>query len=391
MDSLIQVLLEFGLFLAKTVTILFGIGVLLMLGMRRRQSGHGDSEQLEITDLNHRYRELTYALKQFSLSKKAFKAYLKAERKEEKAREKTGSADRKRLFLIEFKGDIRASEVGALRVLVTTLLMEAREGDQVLVRLSNAGGLVSDHGLAASQLARIRSKGIPLTVAVDTVAASGGYLMACVGERIIAAPFAVIGSIGVLAELPNFHRLLERYGVDFELHTAGEYKRTLTIFGENTDEGRHKLREQLEETHGLFKSFVSTYRPALISIESPRANTGLASAPSSWVSSMPSRPATTSCSRRAKTWTCSSSNTASARSPSSGCSPVSKAAWIVRSRHGAADRTTAFPAVCKSVRPKRVGAPPGMVELHSTPPAVGPAQDDECNSPIPGCRLQPRR
>jgi serine protease SohB len=263
MDSLIQVLLEFGLFLAKTVTILLGIGVLLMLGMRRRQSGHGDSEQLEITDLNHRYRELTYALKQFSLSKKAFKAYLKAERKEEKAREKTGSADRKRLFLIEFKGDIRASEVGALRVLVTTLLMEAREGDQVLVRLSNAGGLVSDHGLAASQLARIRSKGIPLTVAVDTVAASGGYLMACVGERIIAAPFAVIGSIGVLAELPNFHRLLERYGVDFELHTAGEYKRTLTIFGENTEEGRHKLREQLEETHGLFKSFVSTYRPAL--------------------------------------------------------------------------------------------------------------------------------
>lgn len=263
MDSLIQALLEYGLFLAKTITILLGIAVLLILGMRLRQGGHGDSEQLEITDLNHRYRELTYALKEFSLSKKAFKAFLKAEHKEEKAREKTGSADRKRLFVIEFNGDIRASEVGALRVLVTTLLMEARNGDQVLVRLDNSGGLVSDHGLAASQLARIRAKGIPLTVAVDKVAASGGYLMACVAERIIAAPFAVVGSIGVLAELPNFHRLLERYGVDFELHTAGEYKRTLTIFGENTDEGRQKLREQLEETHTLFKSFVATYRPSL--------------------------------------------------------------------------------------------------------------------------------
>lgn len=263
MNSLIPVLLEYGLFLAKTITILLGIAVLLILAMRLRHGGHGESEQLEITDLNHRYRELTYALKEFSLSKKAFKAFLKAEHKEEKAREKTGSADRKRLFVIEFNGDIRASEVGALRVLVTTLLMEAREGDQVLVRLNNSGGLVSEHGLAASQLARIRAKGIPLTVAVDKVAASGGYLMACVAERIIAAPFAVVGSIGVLAELPNFHRLLERYGVDFELHTAGEYKRTLTIFGENTDEGRQKLREQLEETHTLFKSFVATYRPSL--------------------------------------------------------------------------------------------------------------------------------
>jgi serine protease SohB len=263
MDPIIQVLLEYGLFLAKTITILLGIAALLILAMRLRPGGHGDSEQLEITDLNHRYRELTYALKEFSLSKKAFKAYLKAEHKEEKAREKTGSADRKRLFVIEFNGDIRASEVSALRVLVTTLLMEAKEGDQVLVRLDNSGGLVSEHGLAASQLARIRAKGIPLTIAVDKVAASGGYLMACVAERIIAAPFAVVGSIGVLAELPNFHRLLERYGVDFELHTAGEYKRTLTIFGENTDEGRQKLREQLEETHALFKSFVSSYRPTL--------------------------------------------------------------------------------------------------------------------------------
>ena len=262
MDLLLESLVDYGLFFAKTLTLLVGLGVLLLLLFRARQGGdHG--EELEIVDLNDRYRELTRALKEFSMPRKAFKAFLKAERKREKERGKAAESERPRLFVIEFRGDIRASEVAALRVLVTALLLEAQPGDEVLVRLDNAGGMVSEHGLAASQLARIRAKGIPLTVAVDKIAASGGYLMACVADRIIAAPFAVLGSIGVLAELPNFHRLLDRYGVDFELHTAGEYKRTLTLFGENTEEGRRKLRDQLEETHRLFKAFVAEYRPAL--------------------------------------------------------------------------------------------------------------------------------
>lgn len=262
MTLLLESIFDYGLFLAKALTVLAGIVVLVIVVFRSRQGGD-HREHLEITDLRDRYRTLTYAIKEFSLPKKTYKALIKEERKREKEREKAEGEGRKRLFVIEFNGDIRASEVGALRVLVTALLMEAREGDQVLVRLDNAGGMVSEHGLAASQLARIRTKGIPLTVAVDKVAASGGYLMACVADRIIAAPFAVVGSIGVLAELPNFHRLLDRYGVDFELHTAGEFKRTLTLFGENTDEGREKLREQLEETHRLFKSFVAENRPDL--------------------------------------------------------------------------------------------------------------------------------
>ena len=262
MDLLLESLVDYGLFFAKTLTLLVGLGVLLLLLFRARQGGdHG--EELEIVDLNDRYRELTRALKEFSMPRKAFKAFLKAERKREKERGKAAESERQRLFVIEFRGDIRASEVAALRVLVTALLLEAQPGDEVLVRLDNAGGMVSEHGLAASQLARIRAKGIPLTVAVDKIAASGGYLMACVADRIIAAPFAVLGSIGVLAELPNFHRLLDRYGVDFELHTAGEYKRTLTLFGENTEEGRRKLRDQLEETHRLFKAFVAEHRPGL--------------------------------------------------------------------------------------------------------------------------------
>ncbi len=255
--------LQYGLFLAKTLTLLAGIWLVLGLAFRARRGGAGDAaNRLEVVDLNDRYRDLAHSLQEASLPKKAYRQLVKAERKEEKARKK-GAERRPRLFVIDFNGDIRASEVTALRNLVTAVLVDVREGDEVLVRLNNSGGLVSEHGLAASQLARLRARGVALTVAVDRMAASGGYLMACVGNRIIAAPFAVVGSIGVMAELPNFHRLLERNGVDFELHTAGEYKRTLTLFGENTEAGREKLRDQLEQTHELFKGFIAQFRPSL--------------------------------------------------------------------------------------------------------------------------------
>ncbi|NKN31639.1 protease SohB [Marichromatium bheemlicum] len=265
MPPLMELLFDYGLFLAKTLTLLLALVVLLIVVVRARASGQPPapvSGRLEVVDLGARLRDQAMRLRQATLTGKALREAHKAERKHDKQRAQA-SATRPRLFVIEFKGDIRATEAAALRALVSALLLEARSEDEVLVRLDNAGGMVSEHGLAASQLARLRERGIRLTVAVDKVAASGGYLMACVADRIIAAPFAVLGSIGVLAEIPNFHRLLERHGVDFELHTAGEHKRTLTLFGENTEEGRRKLREQLEETHALFKRFVAEYRPGL--------------------------------------------------------------------------------------------------------------------------------
>jgi serine protease SohB len=261
---MMDLLLDYALFLAKTLTLLAAAALLLMAVARARHAaGADDGERLEILDLNERYRDLARALKESSLSRKEFRAWLKAERRQAKARAKTPGPARQRLFVLDFSGDLRATEVAALRVLVTTILLDHREGDAVLVRIDNSGGTVHEHGLAASQLARLRTRGVHLTVAVDKVAASGGYLMACVADRIVAAPFAILGSIGVLAELPNFHRLLERHGVDFELHTAGEYKRTLTLFGQNTDAARRKLQDQLEDTHRLFKDFVSEYRPGL--------------------------------------------------------------------------------------------------------------------------------
>ncbi|CCJ84820.1 Possible protease sohB [Cronobacter dublinensis 582] len=165
--------------------------------------------------------------------------------------------------MLDFKGSIDAHEVSALREEITAVLAVAKPQDEVLLRLESPGGVVHGYGLAASQLQRLRERQIPLTVAVDKVAASGGYMMACVANNIVAAPFAIIGSIGVVAQIPNFNRLLKRNDIDIELHTAGQYKRTLTLLGENTEEGREKFREDLNETHQLFKEFVHSMRPSL--------------------------------------------------------------------------------------------------------------------------------
>jgi serine protease SohB len=256
-----EAFIDYGLFLAKTLTVFLMIGALLIALVRARRGLHMDAQRLDVVDLNGKYRDMARVLKRASLPKKAFLKALKRDRRRRKRRDKGAEGERRRIFVIDFHGDIKATEVASLREILTSILMETEEGDEVLVRLENAGGMVSEHGLAASQLARVRQRKVTLTVAVDKVAASGGYLMACVGERIIAAPFAILGSIGVVAQLPNFHRLLERGGVDFELHTAGEYKRTLTLFGENSDAGREKIREQLEDTHTLFKDFIHEYRP----------------------------------------------------------------------------------------------------------------------------------
>jgi serine protease SohB len=257
-------LIDYALFAAKTFTIIIGMGLLLLIIIRGRQGSiDSDDGQLDILDLSARYREMSLGLKQGTRAKKIFKQTLKQERKAEKLREKNATEPQKRLFVIDFHGDIMASEVNTLREIISALLLEATPDDEVVLRLENSGGAVHEHGLAAAQLLRLRNHNIPLTVTVDTVAASGGYLMAVVANRILAAPFAIVGSIGVVAQLPNFNRLLQRNGIDFELHTAGDHKRTLTLFGENTELGREKLREQLETIHSQFKEFLLTQRPHL--------------------------------------------------------------------------------------------------------------------------------
>jgi len=272
----LEYIYEYGLFLAQAVTLVVAVLVLVAglfsIGQRQKESRH--EGHIEIRHLNEKYKQIGETIqsvvaddatlkKVHKAEKKAEKQKAKALKKASKKGEEDAAAQRKRLYVLGFEGDLKASAADNLREEISAVLPQIREGDEVLVKVESPGGLVHGYGLAASQLQRIRDAGVPLTIAVDKVAASGGYMMACVANRIISAPFAVLGSIGVLAQLPNFNRLLKKHDIDFELYTAGEYKRTLTIFGENTEKGREKFIEELEQTHVLFKDFVAANRPGL--------------------------------------------------------------------------------------------------------------------------------
>ena len=278
---------EYGLFFLKALTFVIAVVVILMAivaaAMRSRESSGGsEGGHIEIKKYNERLEDmqeaLSYALLTPELQKqseKEKKASDKAEKKAakqaaKKAKKQRGTGEtivpekaRPRLYVMDFDGDIRASEVEKLRREITAILTTATPEDEVLVRLESGGGMVTSYGLAASQLDRIRDKKIPLTISVDKVAASGGYMMACVADKLVAAPFAVLGSIGVVAQIPNVHRLLKEMKIDFEMLTAGKYKRTLTVFGENTDEGRAKFIEDIERIHAQFKQYVGERRPQL--------------------------------------------------------------------------------------------------------------------------------
>jgi serine protease SohB len=259
----VEFIFDYASFLAKTVTVVIAIVVVLVaiasMRGRGRRSGGG---QLHVTKLNDFYKGLRDRLEGSLLDKARLKALRKAQAKDLK-KEKKQPDIKPRVYVLDFDGDIKASATENMRHEITALLTLATENDEVVLRLESGGGMVHSYGLASSQLARIRQAGIPLTICIDKVAASGGYMMACIGNRIISAPFAVLGSIGVVAQLPNVNRLLKKHDIDFEVLTAGEYKRTLTVFGENTEKGREKFQQDLDITHELFKNFVASYRPQL--------------------------------------------------------------------------------------------------------------------------------
>ncbi|MBJ9419003.1 protease SohB [Acinetobacter oleivorans] len=216
--------------------------------------------EIRVSHLNARVNEQRKKIAQTTASRLELLQLAQQLAKEAKIRRKNNQ----KIFVLDFKGDIQASAVENLREEITLILATAKAGrDRVVVRLESPGGMVHGYGLAAAQLVRLRDAGFHLTICVDKVAASGGYMMACIANEIIAAPFAIVGSIGVVAQVPNFNRLLKQHNVDFELYTAGQYKRTVTMFGENTPEGKAKFEEELQQTHVLFKHFVEKYRPQL--------------------------------------------------------------------------------------------------------------------------------
>ena len=268
-NNILDFLIEYGLFFAKALTLaltIIGIVAVLIALSSKQKNKKGE---LELIDLSEHLKETKKTIEEKLLSHYQLKALLKKDKKSQKEKHKEAKKSAKsgqseerlpQLYVVDFKGSIDAKEVASLREEVTAILGVASDKDEVFVRLESGGGMVHGYGLAASQLQRIKDHHIPLTISVDKVAASGGYMMACVADKIISAPFAILGSIGVIAQIPNFNKLLKKHDVEFEQLTAGEYKRTLTMFGENDQAGRDKFKQELEETHDIFKQFVTEQR-----------------------------------------------------------------------------------------------------------------------------------
>jgi serine protease SohB len=272
----VDYLFDLLLFVAKTIILVGGvvIAVGLVLGSVREAREMLTHESIDVKNLNERFDAMKCALEDRLLSDDEIKALTKQKKKDDKAEKKAAKKamkanpdsaaakdDKKRLFVIDFKGDIHPTQADNLREEISAILTVAEKTDEVVVRLESPGGTVHGYGFASSQLQRIREADLQLTVAVDKVAASGGYMMASVANTIVSAPFAIIGSIGVVLSMPNFNKLLKKHDIEYEQVTAGEFKRTLTVFGENTDDSRSKTKQELETVHELFKSHIGQFRP----------------------------------------------------------------------------------------------------------------------------------
>ena len=257
-----EILIEYGLFVLKAFTIIVLIFIPIFFLVSTMRQPPETNESLKIKNLTKRYQSMANSLKVLTMNKEEKKKLKKTLKQEKKTNSKT-KTKKKPVYVLNFKGDIEASNVENLKEEISAILQSETKCEEIVLNLESAGGTVIGYGLAAAQLKRIRDAGIKLTACVDKVAASGGYMMACVANKIVSAPFAVIGSIGVVAAIPNFSKILKKLDVDYELHTAGEFKRTITTFGETTDEGREKFKKDLQEIHDLFKEHVTKFRPEL--------------------------------------------------------------------------------------------------------------------------------
>jgi serine protease SohB len=254
-----EILADYLVFLLKVFTIAIAITIPLLMIIGSSKGKNQQRGKLSVTNLSDKYEEMGNAVKSSLMNPKELKKFNKNLSKDKKKREKNDKEDS--VFVLNFKGDIQASEVEKLKQEINAILLSDSECKEVVIRVESGGGSAYAYGLCAAELKRLVDNKINLTVCIDKVAASGGYLMSCVASKIIAAPWAIVGSIGVIAQLPNFHRLLKKNSIDFEMHTAGAFKRTLTTLGENTEEGREKFKSDLEDLHFIFKNFVKEQRP----------------------------------------------------------------------------------------------------------------------------------
>ena len=265
---MVELLSQYGLFLAQVVTVVIAI-IVVIAAVASSRSSDEDSGDVKITCLNEEFDKMEERIKNAIFDKEQLKQEAKEKKKadkaEAKAKKKSDQEDEKkpRVFVLDYDGDIKASGHESLAKEISSVLMVAESSDEIVLRLESPGGMVHAYGLTSSQLDRIKKKEIPLTICVDKMAASGGYMMACIADKILAAPFAIVGSIGVMATVTNFNKILKKNDVDVEIMTAGKFKRTVSMFGEITDEGREKFIEELDDTHELFKDHIKERRPVV--------------------------------------------------------------------------------------------------------------------------------
>ena len=259
-----EFIIQYGVFLLKVVTIVIAIllPVLMIINSSKGRSA-AEKGHLQIKNLSDQFESMGTALQGSLMDPKTFKKFRKDLNKKKKKEDKKPAKDQQSIFVLNFNGDIQASEVDKLKHEINAILLSETKCKEVVLKVESGGGSAYAYGLCAAELKRLVDDKIKLTVCIDKVAASGGYLMSCVATKIVAAPWALVGSIGVIAQMPNINKLLKKNLVDFEMHTAGEFKRTLTVFGENTEEGRNKFKAELEDLHVIFKDFVKDNRPEI--------------------------------------------------------------------------------------------------------------------------------
>ena len=256
---MLDLLVAYGFFLLKIITVLLVILIpILMISSSTKHRKETDKGRIIVKNLSDKLEEIGVTLKSAEMDPKAYKSFLK-ERNKKKKKEIKGKS-KEIVYVLDFKGDIQASAVGKLKQEINAIIASQVKCKEVVIKVESGGGSAYAYGLCAAELKRLVDNKIKLTVCIDKIAASGGYLMSCVATKIVAAPWAIVGSIGVIAQLPNFHRLLKKLDIDIEMHTAGKFKRTLTTLGENTKQGREKFISELEDLHVVFKDFVKENR-----------------------------------------------------------------------------------------------------------------------------------
>ncbi len=178
-----------------------------------------------------------------------------------------------RLAVLRFQGlrDLNASGDQRLSEAIDEVLVNRDHFEEAVVIIDSPGGTTHGYGHAYALLERLSASGLKVTACIDRIGASGGYLMALPADRILAGPFAIVGSVGVVAGIPNVKRLLEEKGVSYRLFVAGDKKRVVHFADDDGPEVREYMDEKLAGIHTQFLQAVEKHRGDRVKLDEVRS------------------------------------------------------------------------------------------------------------------------